>query len=332
MRKVIFILVSLVLLLSLTSCFAMMDVRNKEEESYSILDVDYKGQVIKDLYYGTGERNVYDLYLPEDKTSEKAKHLILFIHGGSWTGGDKEAGDVYCTYFSHQGYVSATMNYTLKSKTVDTNIMKINDEVKAAVTAIIAKCQEEGIGITLEDMAVSGFSAGACQAMMFGFNKESWVPGFDVKFIMQQSGPTTFDPAIWRNGEIHWSVKWQTGLDGSAKGDANWISTFSGKPVTEEMVRNGQAETIWREISPVTYITGESIPVLSAYGVYDGVVPPASRIVLEDALEAAGLVRGEDFDTFILPNSGHALACDVEIQRQYLAKVIEYCNNYFVSE
>ncbi len=332
MRKTIILIVSLVLLLSLTSCFAMMDAKSKSEETYAILEVDYKGEVLRDLFYGTGERNVYDLYLPEDKDTEKAKHLILFIHGGSWTGGDKEDGAVYCRYFSHQGYVSATMSYTLKSKTVDTNILKINDEVKAAVTAIIAKCQEEGIGITLEDMAVSGFSAGACQAMMFGFNKEGWVPGFDVKFIMQQSGPTTFDPAVWRNGEVHWSMELQTGLDGSAKGDANWISTFSGKTVTEEMVKNGQAEAIWREISPVTYITGESIPMLSAYGVYDGVVPPASRLVLEAALEDAGLVEGEDYDTFILPNSGHALVCDVEIQRQYLEKVIEYCENYFVSE
>jgi len=162
----------------------------------------------------------------------------------------------------------------------------------------------------------------------YGF-KEADTSDLPVKFILQMSGPTTFDPEIWRSGALHWLVRNQTGLDGTEAGDAVWISLFSGKKVTAEMVADGSAEAIWREISPVTYIEADSIPVLSAYGVHDAIVPPASRIVLENALKNAGKVEGTDYVTIVMEHSGHSLASDVDKQRLYLEKVYEFCGQYF---
>ncbi len=229
---------------------------------------------------------------------------------------------MYCRNYADHGYVAASISYTLKAEGVDTNILKINEEVKAAVSAIKEKCTE--LGMELEDMAVSGFSAGACQAMMYGF-KEASASALPVRFIIQMSGPTSFEPALWRNGEIHWMVRNQSGLDGSAEGDAAWISLFSGETVTAEMVRNGQAEAIWRKISPFTYVTGSSVPVLSAFGSLDGVVPPSSRIVLEKALDDHGVRH----DTVVMPNSGHSLACDLDKERELIKLIYDYCAEYF---
>lgn len=323
-KKNTFIIAALVLILLLfSSCIAINDAKVKLAESKAVFDVDYNGEVIRDLRYGEAPRNLYDLYLPEDTSDSKATHLILFIHGGSWTSGDKKDGEMYCRNYAAHGYVAASISYTLKAEDTNTNVMLINDEVKAAVSAIKAKCAEEGI--TLVNMAVSGFSAGACQAMMYGF-KEATTSALPVKFIIQMSGPTTFEPAVWRNGEIHWMVTKQTGLDGSAEGDAAWISMFSGETVTAEMVRNGEAEAIWKKISPYTYITGSSIPILSAFGSLDGVVPPTSRLVLEKALKENGL---KNYDTVIMEHSGHVLACDVDKTRIFLDLIYsKYCN-YF---
>ena len=41
------------------------------------------------------ERNIYDLYIPYSTEYTKNKHngIILFIHGGSWTSGNKSYMD-----------------------------------------------------------------------------------------------------------------------------------------------------------------------------------------------------------------------------------------------
>ncbi len=328
-KAILLVLLSIILLSLLTSCFAMNEAKVRYEETMAVLDIDYKGTVIKDLKYGENPRNYYDLYLPEDiseSTNPKVKHLILYIHGGSWTSGDKSDGMVYCRNFAGNGYVAATISYTLHAEGVKTNILKINEEVRASVSAIKAKCQE--LGIELDDMAITGFSAGACQAMMYGF-RDATTSELPVKFIAQQSGPTSFEPAIWRSDVVNWTIKRQTGLDGSASGDAYWISMFSGENVTAEMVQNGEAEAIWRKISPISYIASTKTPILSAYGVLDGVVPPVSRTILEDALISAGMKSGTDYDIIVMKHSGHTLSCDVDLQKLFLEKFYEYCENYF---
>ena len=73
----------ILVLFLLTGCFAINDAKTKLAESNALFDVDYNGEVIRDLRYGEAERNVYDLYLPEDISAPEADHLILFIHGGS---------------------------------------------------------------------------------------------------------------------------------------------------------------------------------------------------------------------------------------------------------
>ncbi len=313
----------------LTGCFATSDARARTEEAMAVFDVDYNGRVIRDLRYGEQSRNVYDLYLPEDLENGNAGHLILFIHGGSWMGGGKGEGRPYCRNFSAHGYVSASINYTLMKDGFQPNILSINDEVLAAVSAIKEECR--GLGIDLVDMAVSGFSAGACQAMMFGF-RDARNSALPVRFIVQMSGPTSFEPAIWRSREVHWYLKRQTGLDGSSAGDAAWLSGFSGKAVTSAMVESGEAAGICREISPYSYIDGDSVPILSVYGALDGVVPPVSRVILEEALKAAGKEEGKPngFDTVVMEHSGHALACDIDAQHRFLKLIYDYCDNYFV--
>ncbi|MBR2282419.1 MAG: alpha/beta hydrolase [Spirochaetales bacterium] len=287
-----------------------------------LLDVEYEGEVIRDLRYGEAERNLYDLYLPEDTGSEKATHLILFIHGGSWTSGDKADGEQWSRNLAAQGYTTASMSYTLQSATTNTNISLINDEVKAAVAAIKEKCAE--IGIDLADMAINGFSAGACQAMLYGFKEKDSSP-LPIRFIIQESGPTTFNPEVWRGSDLLAPLKKALPLDGSAEHYAAWVSLFSGQSVTPEMVENGEAEAIWKSISPYTYIDEDSVPIVFAYGALDMIVPPESRSILEIALDEAGVT----YDSIVLPHSGHGLKLDLSRNRQFLDKVHEYCEKYF---
>ncbi len=320
MRTGVIIALSSVILL-LGTLVVRQSVRYLEEEN-RILEVDYQGEVVKDLRYGEAERNLYDLYLPEDTTSEKAKHLVLFIHGGSWMHGDKEDGEKWSMNLAAEGYTTASISYTLQTETTSTNILLINDEVKQAVAAIKEKCLE--YGIALEDMAVNGFSAGACQAMFYGFKEKDSSP-LPVRFIIQESGPTTFEPSVWGDDGIIGLIKEYLLIEDSEEGDARWISLFSGQEVTAEMIRSGEAEEIWRKVSPYTYINPDSVPIVFAYGSLDGIVPPESRVILEDALDQAGV----PYDSILLPHSGHGLLFDMRRNQQFLDKVHEYCELYF---
>ena len=63
--------------------------------------------------------------------------IFLWIHGGAWISGNKESKDIYCKLISEQGYISATLDYTLlKSHFKKFNIFKNIDEITSCIKAI----------------------------------------------------------------------------------------------------------------------------------------------------------------------------------------------------
>ncbi len=322
---IVLIVSTFVIISTMTSCIAAIDARQHQSETEAILSVDYNGTVYRDIEYESEYHNRYDLYLPEETDGVKSKHLILYIHGGGWTSGDKKDGNLWCRYLSSLGYVTMTMDYTLQDKNHKTNVILVNNQVISAAEHAVAKCLE--LGITLEDMAVTGFSAGGAQALLFGLKETDTV--LPVRFVFQQSGPTTFDPDIWNNGELHFLVAKTVGLDGSAESKAMWLERFSGQSISSSEIGTQKEQDLIDLISPVAYVRSDSVPILCAYGVYDGVVPPACRIELEKALKESGYPIDEKNCAIIMPNSGHALTFDVDKQREFLAKVKEYCELYF---
>lgn len=324
--KILGLFMAAVTAVSFSGCFAMQDAMRHEQETNALLDVEWndeKGTVFSDLRYGNGKFHTYDLFIPANVESERASKLILFIHGGAWMAGEKESEIDWCKYFTVLGYTTATVNYTLLQNGFNPTILSINDEIGMSINAIKDKCLEENL--TLDAMALYGFSAGACQAMLYGFKSknESALP---IKFVVQQSGPCSFDPDLWNpQGGTHPQVGKMTGMDGSDEGWASWLTTLSGQEVTVDMVRNGEDEAIWKYISPVTYIDSESVPLLMAYGIHDSVVPPGSRDVVLNAAKAAGIKH----DYLLYEHSGHSLTFDLDKQVRFIALFKEYCVKYF---
>ena len=55
-----------------------------------------------------------DLYVPDNEDTQRP--LVVFTHGGGWSGGDK-AGTreaEFCNYFAERGFVCASLNYRLR--------------------------------------------------------------------------------------------------------------------------------------------------------------------------------------------------------------------------
>jgi len=56
-----------------------------------------------------------DLFLPEKASSAKLP-LLLYVHGGGFSGGERTHGHNICKYLAQNGYATATITYTLYMK------------------------------------------------------------------------------------------------------------------------------------------------------------------------------------------------------------------------
>ena len=72
-----------------------------------------------------------DLFLPEKHSASKLP-LLLYVHGGGFSGGDRSAGYPLCRYLAQNGYAAATITYTLyaKGKNFDCDMM-VSEKIKA---------------------------------------------------------------------------------------------------------------------------------------------------------------------------------------------------------
>jgi|SRR6218665_552743 len=56
-----------------------------------------------------------DLFVPDKKWETKLP-LVIYVHGGGFSGGDRSAGETFCKYLANNGYAAATISYTLYMK------------------------------------------------------------------------------------------------------------------------------------------------------------------------------------------------------------------------
>ena len=269
---------------------------------------DDVGKKYRDLEYPNQNGNRYDLYIPSDINKADDQALILFIHGGGFTGGSKASGDGWCKFLASNGYITASMDYTVHNKKHSSNINLMNEEITSCVRAIKKKCADMGINLT--KMATTGESAGGCLAMLYAFSngESSEIP---VKFVFQLTGPAHFEPSAWGHKD-----------DITA---AAFISTMSGKIVTADDIKRGDTDDIWKSISPAYLITESSVPLLCGYGPRDTIVPPHIKLPLFEALDRCQI----NYDYIEYPNSNHVMCHDLDKSQEYIDSALMYCKKYF---
>lgn len=103
----------------------------------------------RDVRYGEAEANVMDIYFPNGARAKDTNGCVLFIHGGSWSGGDKAEEAARCRLLASCGYLVATVNYTLWSEdTADTyHVFQVLDELDAALLKIKEFAAERGMTV-----------------------------------------------------------------------------------------------------------------------------------------------------------------------------------------
>ncbi|MBQ1648166.1 MAG: alpha/beta hydrolase [Bacteroidales bacterium] len=296
----------------MTGCVAFLESQEKLKETQSLINVDFKGTIRRDIQYADGL--AFDLYLPVDCSKPAANTLFFFIHGGGWASGSKADGDAWSRFFAASGYTAATLDYSLQTGKATPSIDQMIEEIHQCIRKVIAVSAENGV--TLSQMVVNGYSAGACLALLYSYREEPELP---VRFVITESAPVSFNPSTWEDG-VHWYVNFTTGVDGSDKGAAVWLSKMSGKDVTPRMIADGSARPVWEKISPVDQLKAGAPPTLLGYGLTDGVVPREHKDLILGKLKETGT----HYDYVPFPNSGHALAYDIDCQKAFLDLVAHY--------
>ena len=268
--------------------------------------------VVKDLNYGDGVQNNFDLYLPKDKNRSNFP-LVVWIHGGGFVSGDKKDA-ASAKDAATRGYVSASVNYTTNTDDHPSNLDKMYTEIKNSVNAVVAQAKQHGYPVN--QMAITGESAGGTLAMMYAFRdgKDSPVP---LKFVFQEVGPASFQPEDWANSNGD--------IKGYGKDKKKFLTELTGVQLTDHDMEDGSYHDLAERVSPYHYVSANSVPMLMAYGKKDKIVP----FKVHDRLLSALDNNHVPYDYFVFPRSGHGLYSDPGQAKKYVDKLGDYYGKYF---
>ena len=161
----------LALLISFSAC------RKADEPSYQ---TEEKAQVLLNLAYGNNAKQTVDVYLPPNRSTNTS--IIIFVHGGSFIGGDKSEFNAHAKFLASCGYAVINVNYRLVDATGIFNLpvkhmesaVKVKDQVddvSAVVDFAIANAKKWAV--SNRRIAIAGHSAGGTLALLYSYDERN---------------------------------------------------------------------------------------------------------------------------------------------------------------
>lgn len=218
--------------------------------------------------------HMMDVYLPNGTGPFPA---IIYIHGGGWVEGNRSDFSEIAELYAKRGIAGFSISYTLASSNQSAWPQIVEDTI-SALTYI--RENAELYHIDTERIAVMGSSAGAQLASLVG----------------TLSGNESFlnNPAL--NGTIHSQICLVINYDGVVDLE------FVGQNQTENLsllndivssqfggVTYSENPQLWKEASPVTYISATDPLFVFVHGTGDRIVPIQVAQSFNTKLQAAGV-------------------------------------------
>ena len=288
-------------------------------KEYTVQWSDEIGTLMEDLSYGDGEANKFDLYLPKDSSRENYG-LVVYLHAGGFTAGDKIGDRDMLSWLCSKGYVAAGINYTLfaelePGKTNGASVLTQSNEIKTAIPIVIEAAQAQGYHI--DKLAMAGGSAGHALAMIYAYRDAAEAP-VPLVFTFGAVGTSCFYKNDWDN------YGFDQETEEAYQGCAGIFSAMLGEVITVDELKDGSYVEKMRPISAADWITPDSPPTVVAYGTHDRIQPFKASLRLKAALEENEV----DHVYLELPHSGHGLQNDNAIQKQWMEAIVDYLDKY----
>jgi len=228
---------------------------------------------INNVSYGADAKQKMDIYLPADRSSSETPVVIL-IHGGGWTDGDKQDFSVFITELQKRlpGYAIANINYRLASNNKNLFPTQEND-IKAAVEFLLNKSAEYKVS---KQLALIGASAGAHLSLLQSYKHNT---NSSIKAVISLFGPTELI-SLYNSPPSPSIPLLLSGVTGAT-------------PASNA--------TIYQQSSPYNFVSAQSCPTLLFHGGIDPLVPASQSSQLKDKLAANGVVNQYIF----YPSEGH---------------------------
>lgn len=229
----------------------------------TVTDVPVPESVVehKNLIYKKADSIDLKLDIYHSKNIKGNTPLIVFIHGGAWEKGSKNNLLHYLIPYAEMGYVTATVQYRL-SKT-DKWPAQLND-VESAITWL--RNNAEKYHINNKSIALAGGSAGAHLAMMAAYSNTATSSGnttpFNVQAVVNIYGPTDLTTEVAIN--------------------EGRVQRLIGKMYNE-------APEVYKDASPLFYVTKNAPPTISFHGTIDDLVPYEQSVRLHKKLQEVGV-------------------------------------------
>lgn len=254
----------------------------------------------KDIKYGDAPegQNMLDAYIPKDlKAGAK---VIIYIHGGGWSHGDKDEfpKQLIDELAGKRGYVVASINYRLVKNGGNHFPAQIED-VKKAI-AFITKGAKK-YSYNGDEYALIGGSAGAHLAMLYAYGHDEKK---QVKTVIDLWGPTDLTDKSIRP-------------DGS---DAdNTVINFLGE-------KDPMAQ-ITKDASPSYFLKKETgVPTILFHGKEDPLVNVSQAENLYKKLQGLGIPS----QLIIYPGEKHGVGPEAAVD--VFSKMLQWLDTYFPNQ
>lgn len=246
---------SIIFLFLATQCFFVSCSKDSSTEEPLV------SEIFLNVSYGTNEQQKYDIYLPAGRSQNKTKVIVL-VHGGGWTDGDKSEMDFILPYIKtrHPEHAILNINYVLADSTNHAFPNQFLD-LKKALEKITSEKNDLHI---LPEFGLIGTSAGAHLSMMYAYEYDLTNK---VKFLANIVGPTDFtDPFYSNNPDFDYLM--------------DFLVDASAYPNNTNFAEG---------LSPAFHVSSQSCPSLLFYGNTDPLVPLTNAEKLSSVLVNAGI-------------------------------------------
>ncbi|GGG32630.1 lipase [Dokdonia pacifica] len=295
MRYLYILLIAIGFSISFSSCSSSDDEITTDDTTI-IEQPTLEAVTFTDVSYGADPQQVYDLYLPEGRTAEATKVIVL-IHGGGWTSGDKSdmAASVAFVQAFHPDHAIVNVNYVLATVSGTPAFPNQYLDIQAVINQITT--QSEALQI-LPEFGMIGTSAGAHLAMMYDYVYDT---NDQVKFVINIVGPSDFTDPFYTNDPT--------------------FNIALNLLVDEDQFPEGTNYAVAN--SPALQVTANSSPTLLFYGDQDPLVPLSNGMQLDSHLNTANVPH-----LFTVYQGGHGNDWSEESTLDLTLKSSEYINTY----
>ena len=256
----------------------------------------------RNISYGDigGEKLLLDAFYLHTK-APTLRPAVIWVHGGGWSAGNKDAFAVGARALAQQGYICFSINYRLAKNGRNCWPAQL-DDVQRAVRWVRANAGK--YNVDPQRIGAIGHSAG----------------GHLVTCLSTRETRDNSDAAL-----APYSSRVNCVVDMSGPVDlVNWENSVGG-----DIVRNLLGGTLAerpeaaRDASPLNFVDAQSAPFLIIHGQLDGIVPPHQAERLDAALRAAGI----ESRLLMFKDEGHVLT-KKEDSDQMVRELLEFLKKH----